>query len=278
MSKGLVEGRVALITGAARGQGRSHAERLASEGATVVAVDIAAPVETVTYPMPSLDDLAETVAIVEASGGKIRSFQADVRDRGAMNRIVASTLEEFGRIDIVVANAGIATYDAAVDLTSQQWDTMIGVNLTGVWNTVQPVLKPMIEAARGGSIILTSSNTALKTFEHAVHYTSAKHGLVGMMRVLAKELGRHNIRVNTIHPTGVATGMLLNDTTYRLFRPDLESPTKEDCLEGFHTMQVLPIPWVEAADVSNAVVWLASDEARYITGASLPVDGGCQIT
>ena len=272
---GRVEGKVALITGAARGQGRSHAVRLAQEGATIVALDIAGPVETVEYPGATPADLEETVRLVEETGAKVMSCIADVRDPGALVRAVDGAMAQFGAFDIVAANAGITSYASFMDLTTPQWQTMIDVNLTGVYNTVKAVLPGMIEAGNGGSIIITSSINGLKAIANAAHYTTAKHALVGLMRSIVVEVSMYNIRVNTVHPTSVATPMILNDTTYRLFRPDLADPGLDDTLEGFTSLQLLPVPWVEPIDISNAVLWLASDEARYVTGVTLPIDAGC---
>ena len=272
---GRVEGKVALITGGARGQGRSHAVRLAEEGASIVVVDIAGPVETVEYDGATETDLKETVRLVEETGAKVASYIADVRDLEALEEVAKSAVGEFGGIDIVAANAGITTYRSFLDLTTPQWQTMLDVNLTGVYNTVKAVLPSMIAAGNGGSIIITSSINGLKGMANCAHYTAAKHGLVGLMRCIVAEVSVHNIRVNTVHPTSVATPMILNDTTYRLFRPDLEAPTVADTIEGFTALQQLPIPWIEAIDVSNAVLWLASDEARYVTGVTLPIDAGC---
>ncbi|GAA1859317.1 mycofactocin-coupled SDR family oxidoreductase [Pseudonocardia ailaonensis] len=275
MSSGRVAGKLAIITGAARGQGRAHAVRLAEEGARIVAVDIAAPIDTVEYDLSTPDDLDETVRLVKDAGGEARSFVADVRDQAALDGIVSTVLAELGPIDVVVANAGISTYGPSQDLSEQQWQTMLDINLTGVWHTVKAALPAMIEAGRGGSIILTSSINGLKGIANSTHYTAAKHGVVGLMRGLVQEVSGHSIRVNTVHPTCVETGMIINDATYRLFRPDLENPTLEDTLEGFQSLQMLPTPFVQPVDIANAVLWLASDEARYVTGVTLPIDAGC---
>jgi (+)-trans-carveol dehydrogenase len=277
MGNGRVDGKVALITGAARGQGRSHALRLAQEGARIVAIDIAAPVDTVMYAPATSEDLAETVKIVEDAGGEIRAFESDVRDLAGMDRVVAETIDDFGKIDIVVANAGIVTYGTVLELTDEQWTTMIDINLTGVFHTVKAALAPMLLADNGGSIIITSSMLGLKGVPNSAHYTSAKHGLVGLMRVLAHEVSPHNIRVNTIHPTSVRTEMVINDATYRIFRPDLKAPQLEDIIDGLTALNLIPIPYIEPIDVSNAVLWLASDESRYVTGITLPVDAGFAI-
>lgn len=274
MAVGRVAGKVALITGAARGQGRSHAVRLAEQGADIIAIDIAGPVETTQYAHATEDDVAETVRLVEGVGGKILTFQADVRDLDALKHAVDVGVSHFGGINIVIANAGIVSYGTVLELTEDQWKTMIDINLTGVFNTAKAALAPMVAADNGGSVILISSMLGLKAVPNSAHYTSTKHGVVGLMRVLAHEMGPHSIRVNSIHPMSVRTDMVLNDATYRLFRPDLESPGFADIESALAALNLLPITIVEPIDISNAVLWLASDEARYVTGVTLPVDAG----
>lgn len=269
-----LDGRVAFITGAARGQGRSHALRLAEEGAEIVACDICEQMDTVGYPLASEDDLNETVRLVEDLDRRIVARKADVRSGDQLSAVVGEGISEFGKIDIVCANAGIFTVGAAHELSRHDWDDVIDVNLTGVWKTCKAVIPHMIERGQGGSIIITSSTAGIKGFANTAHYTASKHGVLGLARTMANELAPHMIRVNTIHPTSVDTPMIQNEATYGLFRPDLEHPTREDASESFQAMNALPIPWVEAGDISNAVLWLASDEARYVTGIMVPVDAG----
>jgi SDR family mycofactocin-dependent oxidoreductase len=271
---GRVEGKVAFITGAARGQGRSHAIRLAQEGADIIAVDLCGQVDSVPYPMATPEDLAETVQQVEALDRRIVAAQADVRDSGALTAALDAGVAQLGRLDIVSANAGIASIGRLDELTEQSWGDMIDINLSGVWRTAKAAIPHLIAGGRGGSIILTSSAAGLTGAQNIGHYVSAKHGVVGLMRSLALELAPHSIRVNSLHPTFVDTDMIRNEATYRLFRPDLESPTADDVRAAFTTVNTLPVPWVEAVDVSNALLFLASDEARYITGVPLPVDAG----
>lgn len=273
---GSAAGKVAVITGAARGQGRSHAVRFAREGADIVAIDFADTIDSVAYPLAAEDDLRQTARLVEEQGRRVLAIDADVRDRTAMEKAVASTLETFGRIDILSANAGILSYAPAAEVTPQQWDDTIAVNLDGVWHIVRAVIPSMI-AAGSGVIVLTSSLVGIRPSANALPYVAAKSALVGMTKALAIELGPHNVRVNSVHPTTVGTDMVLNEPTYRMFRPDLENPTQEDCLAAFASLQVLPIPWIEPRDVTAAVVWLCSDEARYVTGVNLPIDGGAAI-
>jgi (+)-trans-carveol dehydrogenase len=274
---GRVEGRVAFITGAARGQGRSHAVRLAAEGADIIAVDLCGQVATVGYPLATSADLAETARQVEALDRRIIAAQADVRDYAGLKQALDEGVAQLGRLDIVSANAGILSHGLAAELDETTWRDVIDINLTGVWHTAKAAIPHLIAGARGGSIILTSSGVTLKGTPNFAHYVSAKHGLVGLMRTLALELAPHSIRVNSLHPTSVDTGMLRNEETLRLFRPDLRSPTVDDAGPAFQATNALPVPWVEPADISNAVLFLASDEARYITGVPLPVDAGFGI-
>jgi SDR family mycofactocin-dependent oxidoreductase len=276
---GRVEGKVAFVTGAARGQGRSHAIRLAEEGADIVAVDLAGQVDSVPYAMSTPDDLAQTVKEVEALDRRIVATQADVRDYGALANAVADGVAQLGRLDIVAANAGIFSFGKADVLAEQAWQDMIDVNLTGVWHAAKAAIPHLKAGGQGGSIILTSSTAGLMPFENMAHYTAAKHGVVGLMRTLALELAPDFIRVNSVHPTSVNTDMIQNAATYELFAPDLtpEQRSKDVLGERFQTLNALPIRWVEPRDISNAVLWLASDESRYVTGVTLPIDAGSLI-
>jgi (+)-trans-carveol dehydrogenase len=271
---GRVEGKVAFITGAARGQGRSHAIRLAEEGADIIAVDLAGQVDTVPYPMATPADLDETVKEVEALDRRIVATQADVRDYAGLKKALDDGVAELGRLDIVSANAGIASYGPAAELDEATWQDMIDTNLTGVWHAAKAAIPHLIAGGRGGSMILTSSTAGLMALPNLAHYVAAKHGVVGLMRTLALELAPHFIRVNSVHPTGVNTPMVQNEASMRLFLPDVENPTAEQYAEVMGSLNALPIPWVEPRDISNAVLFLASDEARYITGVTLPVDAG----
>lgn len=276
---GRVEGKVAFITGAARGQGRSHAVRLAEEGADIIAMDLCAQVETVGYAMATPEDLEKTVAQVEALGRRVVVEVGDVRDLKMLQGLVSRGVKELGgRLDIVSANAGISGAHASGTITPDQWQTMIDINLTGVWHTVKASLPAMEAAGNGGAIILTSSYAGANGVPNLVSYSSAKHGMVGLMHTLAQELAEKNIRVNTINPGNCGTDLLLNDELYGLFRPDLENPTYEDVRETFESLPAMNIPYIESIDVSNALLFLASDEARYITGIQLPVDGGWSVS
>ncbi len=273
---GRVEGKVAFITGAARGQGRAHAVRLAQEGADIIAIDICKKIETVDLIAAATpEDLAETADLVKGHNRRIVTAEVDVRDYDALKAAVDSGVEQLGRLDIIVANAGIGNGGQTLDKTSEaDWTAMIDVNLGGVWKTVKAGVPHLLAGGRGGSIILTSSVGGLKAYPHTGHYVAAKHGVVGLMRTFAVELGAQNIRVNSVHPTNVNTPLFMNDGTMRLFRPDLENPGPDDMKVVGQLMHTLPIGWVEPEDIANAVLFLASDEARYITGVTLPVDGG----
>jgi SDR family mycofactocin-dependent oxidoreductase len=275
---GRVAGKVAFITGAARGQGRSHALRLAAEGADIIAVDLCQQVASVPYAMSTPEDLAETVSEVEALDRRIVATQADVRDYAAVKAALDDGVAQLGRLDIVSANAGIFSFGALADLDDTTWKDMIDVNLTGVWHTVKAAI-PHLRAAGGGSVILTSSTAGLMAIPQIGHYTSAKHGVVGLMRTLAVELAPDMIRVNSVHPTAVDTDMIQNSATYELFAADLPVAERTRDVVGarFAELNALPIPWVEAVDISNAVLWLASDESRYVTGVTLPIDAGSLV-
>ncbi len=277
MGMGRVEGKVALITGAARGQGRSHAVRLAEEGADIIAVDLCAPIDTLQYEIATADDLAETAEQVKALDRRVIAAEADVRDTAAMRAVVEQGVADLGRLDIVVANAGIVTFAPALELTDEAWQDVIDVNLTGVWRTCVAAVPSMIAAGNGGSIIITSSAAGLTPFRNAAHYVASKFGVIGLMKCLALELAEHMIRVNSVNPTTVDTPMVINEPTLRMFLPESESPTKEDFGHVMQESHALPVPWVESRDVSNAVLYLASDEARYVTGVTLPVDAGLLI-
>jgi (+)-trans-carveol dehydrogenase len=276
---GRVEDKVAFITGAARGQGRSHAVRLAQEGADIIAIDICKPISRSSEIPPSTpDDLAETADLVKAQNRRIVTTEVDVRDYDALKAAVDNGVEQLGRLDIIVANAGIGNGGATLDQTSEHdWQDMIDVNLSGVWHTVKAAVPHLLSGGRGGSIVLTSSVGGLKAYPHTGHYIAAKHGVVGLMRTFAVELGQHSIRVNSVHPTNVNTPMFMNEGTMKLFRPDLENPGPDDLAVAAQFMHVLPVGWVEPADISNAVLFLASDEARYVTGVTLTVDAGSML-
>jgi SDR family mycofactocin-dependent oxidoreductase len=271
-----VAGKVAFITGAARGQGRSHALRLAEEGADIIAVDIEDEIGSVDYGLSTEDDMAETVKLVQGLGRRIVASKADVRDYDRLKAAVDEGVQELGRLDIVCANAGIFPVPAS-GITPQMWKDTIDVNLTGTWHTCQAAIPHLVEQGSGGSIIITSSTAGLEAYPGFSHYVSSKHALVGLMRTLALELAPSFIRVNTIHPTTANTQLVMNEITYRSIRPDLANPAQDDARDVFVAKNALPVPFIEPRDISNVVLFLASDESRYITGVALPVDAGCLI-
>ncbi|MQA35788.1 mycofactocin-coupled SDR family oxidoreductase [Modestobacter roseus] len=266
MSARRLEGKVALITGAARGQGRAHAVRLAREGADVIAIDVNKSAGTTAYPGPTPDDLAETARLVEEQGRRVVAREADVRDFAGLSAAVQEGVAELGRLDVVIANAGICSANPSWEISVEQWQETIDTNLTGVFFTAKATVPLLIEQGTGGSIIITSSVAGLRGLPFLGHYAATKHGVVGLARSMANELGQHGIRVNTIHPHGVATGMTVDD-----LQPLI---TQHAATLGPIFMQTLPDPVSQPEDIANAVAWLASDEARHVTGIQLPIDLG----
>jgi SDR family mycofactocin-dependent oxidoreductase len=273
---GRLDGKVAFITGAARGQGRSHAIRFAEEGAKIIGIDICEDVASIAelYPLATQADLDETVRLVEEVGGEIVAAKADVREYAQVDAAVQEGITRFGHVDICVANAGVVALKKSWETPEQTWDDVIGINLKGVWNSVRACIPAMIDQAKGGSIVITSSVAGLKGYPNTSAYSAAKSGCIGLAQSMAGELAEYNIRVNTVHPMNVDTPMLQNEGTYRLFLPELENPGKEDLAKLAIDFALLPIPWVDAADITAAILWLVSDEARYVTGIQLPIDGG----
>jgi SDR family mycofactocin-dependent oxidoreductase len=270
-AEGPLQGKVAFITGAARGQGRAHAVRLAADGADIIAVDLCDQIDSVRYPLATAEDLAATVKLVEDTGARIVASRGDVRDRQSLSAALQAGLDEFGRLDIVVANAGIAPMQSDDD----GWRDVIDVNLTGVYHTIKVAVPVMVKQGTGGSIVLISSAAGLAGFATpdpgSIGYAAAKHGLVGLMRVYANLLAQQNIRVNSIHPSGVETPMINNEFTQQW----LTRLAAEENSPGFGAGNALPVAILQADDIANAVAWLVSDQARYITGVTLPVDAGC---
>ena len=271
---GQLEGQVAFITGAGRGQGRSHAVALAEAGVDIVGLDLCHDIDTVSYPMATPEDLQETVRLVEGRGRRMLARKADVRDLDAVTVVVAAGMAEFGRLDIVLANAGIAPgFGLKMDPAST-WGNVIAVNLTGVWNTTWAAKRALIAGGRGGSVVITSSTMGLKGVPGGLPggdaYVASKHGLVGLMKSLALELAPHSIRVNSIHPTGANTPMVMNDAMQEWIANNAEAAAAG-------MQNALPVDLIEASDITNAIMWLVSDTARYVTGVALPVDAGFTI-
>ncbi len=271
---GRVQGKVALVTGAGRGQGRSHAVRLAEEGADIIAVDICADVAGIRYSMATPEDLAQTAKLVEDCDRRVVTAIADVRDYGRLKAAVDQGVATLGRLDIVAANAGVTSYYPSWKIPEEGWDAVVDTNLKGVWHTCKAAIPHLIEGGRGGAIIITSSTAGLRGIANLAHYSAAKTGLVGLMRTMAGELAPHSIRVNTVHPTAVDTDMVHNQATYDLFISEPAERNRDGVAGPMQALNMLPIPWVDPRDISNAVLFLASDEGRYITGARLPVDAG----
>ncbi|MQY17710.1 mycofactocin-coupled SDR family oxidoreductase [Nocardia macrotermitis] len=271
---GKLDGRVAFITGAGRGQGRSHAIRFAREGADIIAIDTTRKVDSVPYRLSDADDLAETVRAVEATGRRIVARDADVRDFPALDAAVREGVDAFGRLDIVVANAGISSPAPTLEMSEQTWQDMIDINLTGVWKSLKAAVPHVISSGRGGAVVITSSLAAMHANENTAHYSASKAGLVMLMKVMAKELAPQDIRVNTVHPTTVATEMILNDATYHLFRPDLEHPDRADFEEAARTLNRLPVAALEPEDITDTVLHLVSDDAKFVTGTAQLIDAG----
>jgi (+)-trans-carveol dehydrogenase len=267
-------GKVAFITGVARGQGRSHALGFARLGADIGGLDRCAPIGTVPYDLGSTADLDQTTQEIKALGRRSVLEVADVRDPAAVRAVVGRVLDEFGRIDVVLTNAGVFSVGDPLTMSEETWQDVLDVNLTGVWNTVQACLPAMISGGNGGSIVMTSSIGGVQGLLHCPHYVASKHAVIGLMRALANELGPHGIRVNAVCPTNVNTPMIQNTANYRTFRPDLEDPGREDIVDVAASMHLLNVPWVEPEDVTAAALWLSSDAARYLTGVALPVDAG----
>jgi SDR family mycofactocin-dependent oxidoreductase len=266
---GTLQGRVAFITGAARGQGRAHAARLAREGADIIALDICAPVsDSIGYPAATPEDLADTVRAVEAEGRKVLARQVDIRDDAAVRQLVSDGVEQFGRLDIVIANAGVLSWGRIWELSDEQWNTVIDVNLTGTFHTLRAAIPAMIEAGNGGSIVVVSSSAGLKATPGNGHYSASKHGLTGLTNSLAIELSEFGIRVNSIHPYSVDTPMIEPELMMQVFG---EHP---HFVHSFGPMLLQPKGFMGAAEVSDVVAWLAADGSGTLTGAQIPVDKG----
>jgi SDR family mycofactocin-dependent oxidoreductase len=274
---GRVEGKVALVTGAARGQGRNHALRLAEEGADVILLDICEDLPTIPYPLGTEDELRETAESVEKLDRRVSWAKVDIRDADLMNEVVAKAVSDLGGLDIVSAGAGVCGYGSVLDLTVQEWKEQIDVNLTGAFNTAKATIPHILAQGRGGSVIFTASTCGLEVVQGIGHYNASKHGVVALTKTLAIELGPQNVRVNALCPTNVATPMVQNDATWRLFFPDVENPSQANAEAPdsiVRQMHVIPIPWIEPDDVTAGLLYLASDDGRYVTGSTMVIDAG----
>jgi SDR family mycofactocin-dependent oxidoreductase len=270
---GKLDGRVALITGGARGQGRSHALTFAREGASIVVCDIAEQVDTVPYTMANDDQLAETAKLVEEFDQRCLAIKADVRDTAAVQRVVDQTMNEFGRLDILLANHGILSLTTVADMTDEQWNDVVDTDLTGVFKSMRAVIPHMVEQG-WGRIIATSSMAGRTGLPTVAHYCAAKWGVIGLTKSVAREVADRGVTVNCICPTNVDTDMIHNQAFYQLFAPGVENPTREQAAPGFQSLNAIPVPWIEPKDISEAMLFLASEEARYITGEALHVSAG----
>jgi SDR family mycofactocin-dependent oxidoreductase len=273
MSYTFTPGRTAIVTGAARGQGRAHAVKLASCGVDVAVLDICAPVETVPYKASTPEDLEETVRLIEKEGAKALPFVVDVRDLPGMQSAAESVVDQWGRIDFLVANAGILSYGKTHELTSEQWHATIDVHLTGVWHALKAVLPTMIDAGFG-RVVGTTSGTIRNTGQNIPHYAAAKAGILSLMKSVAIEYGHQGITANSISPSNVNTDMIMNDAVFKLFCPELENPTLEDVRPRMASIHVTGIDFLEPSDVSEGVAFLLSEEGRFITGIELPMTYG----
>lgn len=274
---GRFEGKVAIITGGARGQGRAHAQRLSAEGADIVIGDILDDIPTAVYKLATAEDLAETVSLVEANGARVQTMQLDVRDAARVDDLFDLAIDEFGRVDFVVANAGVGSECVPLSaLTDAAWQDIVSINLTGVMNTMRAAARRMLDLKQGGRIIATASVAGKSAYEHTAAYTASKWGVIGLVKVAAQELGRHGITVNAVCPGTCNTKMIDNQSFYDLFRPDLApgTATVEDMKAILSTMQAIPVPWVEPEDVAAAVAFLCSDDAHLISGVALDVAAG----
>ena len=286
MAQGALDGRVAFVTGAARGQGRAYAVRLAREGADVIICDVCAPVsETIPYRGATPEDLAETVQLVEAEGRKVLARRVDIRDDAAVRELVADGVEQFGRLDVVVANAGVLSWGRVWELSDEQWNTVIDVNLTGTWRTLRAAIPPMIAAGNGGSIIVVSSAAGVKATPGNGHYAAAKHGLTALTNTLALELGEYGIRVNSIHPYSIATPMIQNDAMLSILKQHpsflhsyapmpYQPPAKEPGAESGAKPGAKRSDFMSPEEAAEVVVWLAGDGSGVLSGSQILVDRG----
>jgi SDR family mycofactocin-dependent oxidoreductase len=272
---GLLDGRVAFISGVARGQGRAHALRLAAEGARIIGFDLCGQIDTVPFAMSTPEDLADTVRLVQSAGGEIVAFQRDVREESEVEAALAEGVAAFGRVDIVIANAGIGhEYQHSHKIGDAGFRNVVDVNLIGAWHTVKAAVPRMITQGDGGSIVMIGSGASVMGIPNLAGYVATKHAILGLMRTMAKELGRHQIRVNAVLPGNCNTPMFDNDGIRRLYVPGADTPTEDDFRARAAAMAPMRNPWVEPEDVAEAVAWLASPASRFVTGAAIPVDGG----
>lgn len=270
---GDLDGRVAFITGGGRGQGRAHALAMAEAGADIVVTDACREVESIAYALSDAGDLAATAQLVQDAGRRVLAIEADVRDRTAMDRAAVAAVDTFGRIDIAVANAGICGFGRMPELTAEQWDDMVAVNLTGVFNTFRAVVPHMVER-RSGRLIAISSGAGRTGVANLSHYAATKWGVIGFVKSVALEVAAHGITANVVCPATVDTPMVHNDSLYGLFAPDVELPTKATVQPRYEAMNPMGVAWLDPCEIANAVLFLASDASRFISGETLEVSAG----
>ncbi|MFE4500042.1 mycofactocin-coupled SDR family oxidoreductase [Rhodococcus sp. NPDC056743] len=265
--------KIALITGAARGQGRAHALALAERGATVIALDSCTDAETIPYPLARGEDLKDTQRLVEATGSRCLTFEVDTRDSESLKSVVAQCLDDFGRLDICIANAGVVSFGKVWELTDRQWATMIDINLTGTFNTLRAVAPPMIEQA-SGRIITVASAAGRGGASNLGHYSASKWGVIGLTKTLALETAGTGVTANTVCPGTVSTDMVHNEAMYSLFAPDLTNPTRDQVQSRYASLNPMRVPWSETSDITAAVLYLASEQARHVSGITLEINAG----
>ncbi len=270
---GRFDDKVVFVTGGARGQGRSHALAFAREGADIVVCDIAKQIDTVPYGMAVQADLDETARLVEKLDQRCVAITADVRSTAEVNAAVERAVSEFGRVDVLIANAGVLSLTPVAEMTDQQWDDVIDTDLTGVFKPMRAIIPHMVAQA-SGRIIATASMAGRTGLPTVAHYCAAKWGVIGLVKSVAREVAANGVTVNAVCPTNVDTDMIHNESFYALFAPGVDNPSREDVIPGFQSLNAIPVPWIESIDISNAMMFLASPEARYITGEALHVSAG----
>ncbi|BBY65532.1 mycofactocin-coupled SDR family oxidoreductase [Mycolicibacterium helvum] len=271
---GQLDGQVAFITGLARGQGRSHALTLAREGADIIGLDLCGEIDSTTYPGSNPEDLEETARLIKETGRQAVLSRADVRNYDEVKAAFDRGIEQLGRVDIVIPNAGICAGGKTWEITTESWREMIDINLTGAWHAVRAAVPTLIAQNDGGSVVFIGSTEALKGAENMSSYAASKHAITGLMTCLARELGQYNIRVNSVNPTCVDTNMIQNPYVWGLFQPDNPNPTRESVEDAFARTHILPVPWMEPIDVSRSILYLVGETGRYITASTLTIDAG----
>lgn len=271
---GQLDGQVAFISGLARGQGRSHALTLAREGADIIGFDLCGDIASTTYPGTTPADLDETERLIKETGRRVVVSQADVRDYAQVEAAFQRGLEQLGRVDIIIPNAGICAGGKTWEITTDAWRETLDINLTGAWHVVKAAVPTLISQNQGGSVVFIGSTEALKGAENMSSYAASKHGITGLMTCLARELGQYNIRVNSVNPTCVDTNMIQNPYVWGLFAPEMDNPTRDDVEDRFAGTHILPVPWMEPIDVSRSILYLVGESGRYITASTLTIDAG----